>query len=210
MGLGHVPQDATGAEGSRAELQGPQHRRVARQQHLSSPGVSRARANQALANQARARFAEDLVAAWYVTEGYEVIARNWRCPRGELDIVAWRNNVLVVCEVKARRNACASGGASQARRAARTRGARLRQGSCGGSPGTRTLFALRRAVRVARQRLRRARPTSTSQPGARPDCASCVSGAVLRGRSLGRTAVHAKKAHATSAVMTANALAMTT
>jgi putative endonuclease len=67
--------------------------------------VSRARANQALANQARARFAEDLVAAWYVTEGYEVIARNWRCPRGELDIVAWRNNVLVVCEVKARRNA---------------------------------------------------------------------------------------------------------
>jgi putative endonuclease len=61
--------------------------------------------SQAHANQARARFAEDLVAAWYVTEGYEVIARNWRCPRGELDIVAWRNNVLVVCEVKARRNA---------------------------------------------------------------------------------------------------------
>lgn len=45
------------------------------------------------------------MAAWYVTEGYEVIVRNWRCPRGELDIVAWRNNVLVVCEVKARRNA---------------------------------------------------------------------------------------------------------
>ena len=67
--------------------------------------MSRVRANQARANQARARFAEDLVAAWYVTEGYEVIARNWRCPRGELDIVAWRNNVLVVCEVKARRNA---------------------------------------------------------------------------------------------------------
>ena len=67
--------------------------------------MSRARANRALANQARARFAEDLVAAWYVSEGYEVIARNWRCPRGELDIVAWRNNVLVVCEVKARRNA---------------------------------------------------------------------------------------------------------
>jgi len=72
--------------------------------------VSRARANQArayqaLANQARARFAENLVAAWYASEGYEVIARNWRCPRGELDIVAWRNNVLVVCEVKARRNA---------------------------------------------------------------------------------------------------------
>ncbi|MEY2766175.1 MAG: hypothetical protein RL552_1080 [Actinomycetota bacterium] len=45
------------------------------------------------------------MAAWYASAGYEVIARNWRCPRGELDIVAWRNNVLVVCEVKARRNA---------------------------------------------------------------------------------------------------------
>ena len=38
-------------------------------------------------------------------EGYEIIARNWRCPRGELDVVAWRDGVLVVCEVKARRNA---------------------------------------------------------------------------------------------------------
>ncbi len=30
--------------------------------------------------------------------------RNWRCPRGELDVVAWHDGVLVVCEVKARRN----------------------------------------------------------------------------------------------------------
>ncbi|MFZ9902908.1 MAG: YraN family protein [Ilumatobacteraceae bacterium] len=54
------------------------------------------------ANQARARFAEDLVARWYVREGYAIIARNWRCPRGELDVVAWRGGVLAVCEVKAR------------------------------------------------------------------------------------------------------------
>jgi putative endonuclease len=57
----------------------------------------------ARANQARARFAEDLVARWYVREGYAIIARNWRCPRGELDVVAWRGGVLAVCEVKARR-----------------------------------------------------------------------------------------------------------
>ncbi|MGA1743552.1 MAG: YraN family protein [Ilumatobacteraceae bacterium] len=57
---------------------------------------------QARANQARARFAEDLVARWYVREGYAIIARNWRCPRGELDVVAWRGGVLAVCEVKAR------------------------------------------------------------------------------------------------------------
>ncbi|MGA0148969.1 MAG: YraN family protein [Ilumatobacteraceae bacterium] len=71
-------------------------------------GSGHARANQARvgrsrANQARARFAEDLVTRWYVREGYAIIARNWRCPRGELDVVAWRGGVLAVCEVKARR-----------------------------------------------------------------------------------------------------------
>jgi len=94
MGMGHVPQDSPRAQGARAEFQRPQHRRAARQQHL---------ANQARANQARARFAEDLVAAWYLRAGYTIIARNWRCPRGELDVVAWRDGLLVVCEVKARR-----------------------------------------------------------------------------------------------------------
>jgi putative endonuclease len=54
---------------------------------------------------ARAAWAEDLVAAWYVRNGYVIVARNWRCPRGELDIVALRDGVLAICEVKARRNA---------------------------------------------------------------------------------------------------------
>jgi len=54
---------------------------------------------------ARATWAEDLVAAWYERNGYDIVARNWRCPRGELDIVAWRDGVLAICEVKARRNA---------------------------------------------------------------------------------------------------------
>lgn len=54
---------------------------------------------------ARARFGENLVATWYERNGYAVVARNWRCPRGELDIVCERGDVLVVCEVKTRRNA---------------------------------------------------------------------------------------------------------
>ncbi|MFM8956881.1 MAG: YraN family protein [Actinomycetota bacterium] len=106
--MGHVPQDTPGAEGSRAEFQGPQHRRTTSRSHLARANnvrTTRSRATRARANGARARFAEDLVAAWYVREGYDIIARNWRCPRGELDIVAWRDGVLVVCEVKARRNA---------------------------------------------------------------------------------------------------------
>lgn len=44
------------------------------------------------------------MAKWYERRGYVIVARNWRCPRGELDVVAWRDGVLVVCEVKARRN----------------------------------------------------------------------------------------------------------
>jgi Holliday junction resolvase-like predicted endonuclease len=43
-----------------------------------------------------------LVSRWYQQHGYVIVARNWRCKRGELDIVACKNGVLVVCEVKAR------------------------------------------------------------------------------------------------------------
>lgn len=40
------------------------------------------------------------------TRGYEIVARNWRCPRGEIDIVARHGEVLVFVEVRARsRNA---------------------------------------------------------------------------------------------------------
>lgn len=45
---------------------------------------------------------EARAAAWYEAHGYEVVARNWRCPEGELDLVARRDDVLVFCEVKTR------------------------------------------------------------------------------------------------------------
>jgi putative endonuclease len=45
---------------------------------------------------------EDLAAAWYAERGYEVLARNWRCREGELDLVVRRGSTLVFCEVKAR------------------------------------------------------------------------------------------------------------
>ena len=46
---------------------------------------------------------EDAAAAWYEANGYEVVARNWRCREGELDLVLTRDRVLVFCEVKTRR-----------------------------------------------------------------------------------------------------------
>ena len=45
---------------------------------------------------------EDLVAAWYQGNGYEIVARNWRCREGELDLVVRRGRMLVFCEVKTR------------------------------------------------------------------------------------------------------------
>ena len=50
------------------------------------------------------RFAETL-AAWSLrVKGYRVIARSFRSPVGEIDIIARRGGLLVFVEVKARRN----------------------------------------------------------------------------------------------------------
>jgi putative endonuclease len=45
---------------------------------------------------------EDLSAAWYEAHGYRVLARNWRCREGELDLVVRCGDTVVFCEVKTR------------------------------------------------------------------------------------------------------------
>ena len=54
-------------------------------------------------NAARGRWGEELAAEWYQQAGYSVLARNWRCPVGEIDLLVCRGRTLVVCEVKTRR-----------------------------------------------------------------------------------------------------------
>lgn len=45
-------------------------------------------------------------AARHLTDaGLRIVARNWRCPDGEIDIVAWDGETLAFCEVKTRRGA---------------------------------------------------------------------------------------------------------
>lgn len=46
---------------------------------------------------------EDAAAQHLVRQGMQVIARNWRCRYGEIDIIARDGSVLVFCEVKTRR-----------------------------------------------------------------------------------------------------------
>jgi putative endonuclease len=48
------------------------------------------------------RWGEDLAAQHLEAAGYEVLARNWRCREGELDIVARCGGALVFVEVKTR------------------------------------------------------------------------------------------------------------
>ncbi|MDQ6615095.1 MAG: YraN family protein [Actinomycetota bacterium] len=45
---------------------------------------------------------EQAAAAWYEAHGYKVVARNWRCRGGELDLVVRQGRTFVFCEVKAR------------------------------------------------------------------------------------------------------------
>ncbi|MFI6208794.1 YraN family protein [Streptomyces sp. NPDC051041] len=54
---------------------------------------------------AMGRYGEDLAARRLGEAGMTVLERNWRCGRtGEIDIVARDGDVLVVCEVKTRRD----------------------------------------------------------------------------------------------------------
>jgi putative endonuclease len=67
---------------------------------------------------------EALAARWYEAHGYTVVARNWRCREGELDLVLARDGTVVFCEVKARSS---SAYGSPAEAVTRTKQLRLRR-----------------------------------------------------------------------------------
>lgn len=51
------------------------------------------------------RYGEDVAARVLAEDGWEVLARNWRTARGELDIIARDGDCAVAVEVKTRRTA---------------------------------------------------------------------------------------------------------
>lgn len=48
------------------------------------------------------RRGEQLAAAFLESEGVQIIDRNWRCPQGEIDLVALDGDDIVFIEVKTR------------------------------------------------------------------------------------------------------------
>ncbi|GAA3835563.1 MULTISPECIES: YraN family protein [Amycolatopsis] len=48
------------------------------------------------------RRGEDIAARHLQKLGFVVLARNWRCRQGELDLIATNGRTLVICEVKTR------------------------------------------------------------------------------------------------------------
>ena len=48
--------------------------------------------------------AESRAAAFLIAKGFRILARRWRSPVGEIDIIARRRTLLIFVEVKARAN----------------------------------------------------------------------------------------------------------
>lgn len=51
------------------------------------------------------RFGEERAVVWLEARGFRVLERNWRCARGEIDIIAWDSCTLAFIEVKTRSGA---------------------------------------------------------------------------------------------------------
>ncbi|MGV1004343.1 MAG: YraN family protein [Candidatus Nanopelagicales bacterium] len=58
-------------------------------------------------NRQLGRWGEDLAAGLLRSQGMRVLARNWRCSAGEIDLIALAGRTLVFCEVKTRRSVIA-------------------------------------------------------------------------------------------------------
>jgi putative endonuclease len=78
--------------------------------------------------------AEDLCADLLRRAGLRILARNWRCRLGEIDLVAEEGATLVFAEVRLRRDAAYGGAAESitaAKRARLVAAARLYLAGCG-------------------------------------------------------------------------------
>ncbi|MBU1907641.1 YraN family protein [Patescibacteria group bacterium] len=47
---------------------------------------------------------EDLAAVFFISKGFEIVARNWNCRAGEIDLICEKRGVTHFVEVKTRRS----------------------------------------------------------------------------------------------------------
>jgi putative endonuclease len=73
------------------------------------------------------RYGEAIAARCLTDSGHRLIETNWRCARGEIDIIAADGGTLVICEVKTR-SSLAFGGPAEAVDQAKSRRLRLLAG----------------------------------------------------------------------------------
>ena len=66
-------------------------------------GLAGRMADRAAPRRALGEYGERLAVRYLTELGLAVVDRNWRCARGELDLVARDGDCLVFCEVKTRR-----------------------------------------------------------------------------------------------------------
>lgn len=48
------------------------------------------------------RFAEEIASREYIKDGYAILERNWRLGKTEIDIIAQKEDIVAIVEVKAR------------------------------------------------------------------------------------------------------------
>ena len=80
---------------------------------------------------------EELACRHLEAQGFRILARNWRCRLGEIDLVAEEAGTLVFAEVRLRRNARYGGAAESITAAKRARllaAARLYLAGCAPAP----------------------------------------------------------------------------
>ncbi|MFW5730142.1 MAG: YraN family protein [Desulfonatronovibrionaceae bacterium] len=50
----------------------------------------------------KGRFGEEIASSYLQEKGYKILDRNWRCRKGELDIICTRSGKIIFVEVKTR------------------------------------------------------------------------------------------------------------